>query len=158
MHKKLFAFGKGSLAMVLDAELRRPLGIDVNTLLNITRQGSRIVIERSSCADVPVVEPPRLTSHDGYDLEKLVQLTHELNAIGLSRQDFATLSHDGMGMLEFIGTASFGGLLSAVTIARLEAFLEKGRFRVRHDDAIAAVLVEFPDELHWPPLRAVKRR
>jgi len=157
MHKKLFAFGRGSMAMVLDAELRRPLKIDLDTLLNITLEGNRIVIERSTCDAVTVVEEPPLVSPSGYDRDKLGKLISDLDAICFSRQDFARLAHDSISIFEFAGTVSVGGLVSAVTIARLEAFFAKRQARVPTDQAIEAVLIEFPDELHWPRLGGARR-
>lgn len=152
MHKKLFKFGNG-MAMVIDAILRRPLNIDLDTRLHVTRQDREIVIERSNC-DVVAVDKARVATASGYDIYRLTMLLRQLDGAGMSRHDFAKLSHDDVSLFAFNGTIGSGGLVSAVTIARLESFAEKLQAKMACAEAIAAVLVEIPEDVHWPPLRA----
>lgn len=56
MHKKLFKCGN-SMAITIDAHTRRDLGINETTLLHVTREGRRIVIEKSECDRPPMIEP-----------------------------------------------------------------------------------------------------
>ncbi len=153
MHKTLFKFGNG-MAIVIDASIRRQLGIGLETPLHMSRQGTRIVIERSTCDAVAVAEQPRVATHSSYDVHLLTTLMRELDAYGLTRVELARLSHDQMSLFAFFGLVTAGASISAITVARLEAFLEKLQARMQRDEAIALVLGEIPDDLHRPSLRA----
>lgn len=144
MHKRLFKCGN-SMALTIDAFTRRSLGIDESTLLHVTTEGRRIVIQKSSC-DRPAMVDPILASSTHYSQQLLDKLMMSLDGAGFTREEFKHLRHQNNSELfSFYGDVKAGHPLDAVTVSRLERLYAKIRGGLTRASAIAETVIELPN-------------
>ena len=154
MHKKLFKCGNG-MALIIDAHLRRLLGIDEHSLLHVVREGRRIVIEKSACDQAPSVEPVIATSST-YNPRLLGKLLMELDRAGLDRARFRLLRNGDTELFSFHAGIKFNEPADALTIARLQACHTKLAYGLSLDTAIAEVVAEIQCAPGNPMLTAAR--
>lgn len=153
MHKKLFKCGNG-MALIIDAHYRRVLGLDENTVLHVVREGARIVIEKSSCDQMPVVEAV-LSTATTYHPRLLAKLLMDMDRAGLDRARFKRLSSDDRELFSLHADVECGEPIDALTVARLQRCYDKLSFGLGWETAITEAVAEVqtaPDQPILTPI------
>jgi hypothetical protein len=142
MHKRLFKSGN-SMAITIDAHTRRFLGIDEHTLLHVTLEDRRIVIEKSVC-DRPAMVEPVIANGIAYNHRLLSKLLMDLDRAGLTRARFDVLRHDDRALFTLHAEAGRKRPVDAVNVSRLELLYAKLCGGMCWDTAIEETLREVP--------------
>ncbi|HSK03476.1 MAG TPA: AbrB/MazE/SpoVT family DNA-binding domain-containing protein [Kofleriaceae bacterium] len=141
MQKKLSVVGN-SLALVIDKPILRMLGIGRDTLVRLTTDGRRLVVEPIEAAASS--SPPAAVR---LDARKVFQaLAHRYD---MSQEQFRSLHHEGIRMGAYHGALLTSRALGtapaeAATMRRLEECLGCLEAGASWADAIAAALIAVP--------------
>jgi hypothetical protein len=137
--KRLSTLGN-SLALVIDKPLRDLLGIDRATVLSISTDGRRLIID--PIASTAVLGPP------ASQLDA-VSAAQALAGLDISRANFRRLHHQGMSFAAYQGWLACGYADEAdtaelATIQRIEACLRGRVGGGSWDEAVEAAIAAFP--------------
>jgi hypothetical protein len=141
VEKRLSSVGNG-LALFIDKPIRDLLGIRRETLLRLTTDGRRLVIE-------PIDEPSDLPPPSASQLDALPVFAALAERFQMSREQFRSLHHDGASMGAYHGWLQCGYAAEAspaelATIRRLEACLHSLRSGASWEMAIGVALAASP--------------
>jgi hypothetical protein len=130
-----------SLAVILPRQLCRLRQIDRTTEMTIELEGEYIVLKPKVIKKPS--EPGRVLAY-----ARLANLMRTLEGLGLTRERFLRLSHDGTRLQTFLTDISIRGLLDPITVERLEKCLERRRTVDESWDATIKVLRDELPSLH----------
>jgi len=126
-----------SYCLLLDRSWLKAMGIDpeVDLAIQLTPYGEHLVLGRPN-----VIAPvPRAKQTN-----EMSALVNRLSALGIGEQEFTRLSADGCRRLRFLADANAGRVLNQLTVARLQRCERRLTDHEAVEDAVAAVLAEYP--------------